>query len=34
MILAARGFTGEPVARLHLPGRMPLAFHGSWIPDA
>lgn len=20
--------------RIHLPGRVPLGFHGSWIPDA
>ncbi|MEU4050520.1 carotenoid oxygenase family protein [Streptomyces olivaceus] len=32
--LAAQDFTGEPVARIHLPGRVPLGFHGSWIPDA
>ena len=25
---------GEPVARIQLPGRVPLGFHGSWIPDA
>jgi carotenoid cleavage dioxygenase len=34
LILAAQDFTGEPVARIHLPGRVPLGFHGSWIPDA
>ena len=34
VILAAQDFTGEPVARIHLPGRVPLGFHGSWIPDA
>ncbi|MFF6918132.1 carotenoid oxygenase family protein [Streptomyces sp. NPDC012466] len=33
-ILAAPDFTGEPVGRIHLPGRVPLGFHGSWIPDA
>ncbi|MGW1915219.1 carotenoid oxygenase family protein [Streptomyces sp. NPDC002076] len=32
VILAAQDFTGEPVARVHLPGRVPLGFHG--IPDA
>ncbi|MFF7891992.1 carotenoid oxygenase family protein [Streptomyces sp. NPDC007907] len=34
VILAARVFTGEPVARIHLPVRVPLGRHGSWIPDA
>ncbi|MFJ5998722.1 hypothetical protein [Streptomyces sp. NPDC092370] len=30
----AGAITGEPVARIHLPGRVPPGFHGSWIPDA
>ena len=34
VILAAQDVTGAPVARIHLPGRVPLGFHGSWIPDA
>lgn len=34
VVLAAQDFTGEPMARVHLPGRVPLGFHGSWIPDA
>ena len=33
VILAAQDFRGEPVARIHLPARIPLGFHGSWIPD-
>ena len=33
VILAAQDFTGEPVARIHLPARIPLGFHGSWIAD-
>ena len=34
VILDAQDFAGEAVARIHLPGRVPLGFHGSWIPDA
>ncbi|WP_405623826.1 carotenoid oxygenase family protein [Streptomyces sp. NBC_00076] len=33
-ILAAQDFGGHPLARIHLPGRVPLGFHGSWIADA
>ena len=33
VILAAQDFTAKPVARVHLPARIPLGFHGSWIPD-
>ncbi len=33
VILAAQDFTGEPVARVHLPARIPLGFRGSWLPD-
>jgi carotenoid cleavage dioxygenase-like enzyme len=33
VILAAQDFAGEPVARVHLPTRIPLGFHGSWIAD-
>jgi carotenoid cleavage dioxygenase-like enzyme len=34
VILHAQDFGGEPVARVHLPARIPLGFHGSWIADA
>ncbi len=34
VVLAAQDFTGAPLARIHLPGRVPLGFHGSRIPDA
>jgi carotenoid cleavage dioxygenase-like enzyme len=33
VILAAQDFTAEPVARIHLPARIPLGFHGNWIAD-
>jgi carotenoid cleavage dioxygenase-like enzyme len=33
VILAAQDFGGKPVAQIHLPARIPLGFHGSWIPD-
>ncbi|WP_283135694.1 carotenoid oxygenase family protein [Rhizohabitans arisaemae] len=34
VILSAQDFTGAPLARIHLPARVPLGLHGSWIPDA
>jgi carotenoid cleavage dioxygenase-like enzyme len=34
VILATQDFTGEPVARVQLPARVPLGFHGSWIADS
>ncbi|RKN40837.1 carotenoid oxygenase family protein [Streptomyces hoynatensis] len=34
VILAAQDFTAAPLARIHLPARVPLGFHGSWVPDA
>ncbi|MFD9908505.1 carotenoid oxygenase family protein [Streptomyces sp. NPDC059063] len=34
VILAAQDFTGTPLARVHLPGRVPMGLHGSWVADA
>lgn len=33
VILSAQDFTGTPLARIHLPSRIPLGLHGSWITD-
>ncbi len=33
LILSAQDFTGEPLATVQLPARVPLGFHGSWIAD-
>jgi carotenoid cleavage dioxygenase-like enzyme len=33
VILAAQDFAGEPLARVHLPARVPLGLHGNWIPE-
>jgi carotenoid cleavage dioxygenase-like enzyme len=33
VILAAQDFGGRPLAQIHLPARIPLGFHGSWLPD-
>ena len=34
VILDASAPRAEPVARVHLPVRVPYGFHGSWISDA
>ncbi|WP_225878285.1 carotenoid oxygenase family protein [Spongiactinospora rosea] len=34
VVLSAQDFTGPPLARVHLPVRVPLGYHGNWIPDA
>jgi carotenoid cleavage dioxygenase len=33
VILEAADFDGEPVARIKLDHRIPLDFHGNWVPD-
>jgi carotenoid cleavage dioxygenase len=32
VILDAQRFTDAPVARVHLPHRIPPGFHGNWVP--
>ncbi|BCL24745.1 carotenoid oxygenase family protein [Streptomyces tuirus] len=34
LVILAAQVTGGPVARIQLPGRVRLGFHGSRIPDA
>lgn len=34
VILSAQDFAAAPVARIHLPVRVPLGLHGNWIPEA
>jgi carotenoid cleavage dioxygenase-like enzyme len=33
VVLDAQDFTGEPVATVHLPVRVPYGFHGNWVPS-
>ncbi len=33
VLIDATDFEKKPVARIHLPTRVPFGFHGSWIPD-
>ena len=33
VIIDAREFDQGPVARIHLPVRVPAGFHGNWVPD-
>jgi len=34
VIMDAAAPDAEPVARVHLPTRVPLGFHGNWVPSA
>lgn len=34
VVLDASAPSTEPVARVHLPARIPLGFHGNWVPTA
>jgi len=33
VVLDASDFSGDPVARIRLPRRVPFGFHGNWIAD-
>ena len=33
VVLDADDLEADPVATIHLPGRVPFGFHGSWLPD-
>jgi carotenoid cleavage dioxygenase len=33
VVLDASDMGADPVARVHLPVRVPTGFHGNWIPD-
>jgi carotenoid cleavage dioxygenase len=33
VIVDSRSFDKEPIARIHIPARVPAGFHGNWIPD-
>ena len=33
VIMSTKDMDAEPLARIHLPARVPTGFHGSWIAD-
>lgn len=33
-VLDARDITAPPLATIHLPTRLPIGFHGSWVPSS
>jgi 8'-apo-carotenoid 13,14-cleaving dioxygenase len=34
VILHAQDLAAGPVATIHIPHRVPIGFHGNWIPDS
>jgi carotenoid cleavage dioxygenase len=32
VVVSAQDFTGDPVARVLIPARVPYGYHGNWIP--
>jgi carotenoid cleavage dioxygenase len=34
VILHAQDLEAGPVASIHIPHRVPVGFHGNWIPDS
>jgi len=34
VILHAQDLAAGPVATIHIPYRVPIGFHGNWIPDS
>ncbi len=34
VVLDAHDLTAEPVARVHIPRRVPIGFHANWFPGA